>query len=84
MKYLINKYGPEENSYYGFESDLSLEELNAEFDNEGMKAVRTGKYPTFKFQGYTFSHFNPFLDDVKILTLEDFWRESLDNSKIIY
>ncbi len=84
MRYLINKYGHDENEVYGFDSDLSFSELSAELNSKISTGEQTGKDFDFEFQGYTFSRFNPRFSGVELITLEMFWERSIPSIKQIF
>ena len=84
MLYLINKYCREENEYYGFESELSFQELLQELEAKIEAGSKGGGPFTFEFQGYTFVNFNPNFEVIDLTTLEMFWLQSTARDKTIY
>lgn len=84
MRYLINKYGHEENEFYGFESDLSFRELLQELESKIEAGSKGGGSFNFEFQGYTFVNFDPNFEVIDLTTLEMFWLQSMARGKTIH
>lgn len=81
-KYLIESWGFEYTRYHGFESELSLEDLNRSLNrmlSESLSSGRDKNVFDFIFEGYRLTG-NEDLNWLKIITLEDFWQESLIKS----
>lgn len=68
MKYLLNIYGPDENCFFGFESDLSKSELLSI-----LKSLEnsTEEYSSFIFLGIIIDKL-PF-SNYRLITLDEFW-----------
>lgn len=71
-KYLLNNYGYEHNNFYGFESELSEDELNKQLKDIMNK---TRAYCYFTFYGHSFIQCST--EDSKVISLDNFWKESL-------
>ncbi len=94
-KYLLNKQGYETNEFYGFESDKDPATLQAELDqcveifrredeirdkeNQGKKEEDKVYVWGFNFYGVNVHDF--IHDWYKILTLEEFWQQSVEAGK---
>ena len=71
-KYLLNNYGYEHNHFYGFESELSEDELNKQLQDIMDK---TRAYCYFTFYGKSLIKCST--EDSKVISLDNFWKESL-------
>ena len=84
MQYLINKYSHDDNEYYGFESDLSFQELMQELESKVEAGSKSGDPFDFEFQGYTFVRFDPKFEFVDLTSLDIFWSQSTSRAKRVY
>lgn len=70
-KYLLRIYGWEENSFYGFTSDETKEELNTELKTQIDKLIKRGN---LKFGGKKVYYST--IDRAEIITLDEFWNRA--------
>jgi hypothetical protein len=75
-KYLLRIYGWEENSFYGFISDKTKEELKAELKTQidQFKKREVLISGNLKFGGKKF-HYST-MDHAEIITLDEFWNRA--------
>jgi hypothetical protein len=83
MRYLINKYGHDENKFYGFESKLSFQKLLQKLEAKIEAGSKGGRPFDFQFQGYTFVNFDPNFEVIDLMSLEMFWLQSTVRGKTI-
>jgi hypothetical protein len=77
-RYLLRVYDGDELDYFGFESDCDIDELSSELDRLVLEAKGPGgvSHGEFKWFGKTHRVYKSLLN-YKIMTLEEFWKQSL-------